>query len=181
MSEREETMNNDVKEPVKNGKMGPKQFWLRLILWILFAVIVPVAFVLYKYQMLSPSDSQEVSHYKLTGWGVLAIIIISVFLLSVIRQVANGLPEGSMTKQCVKGFLTILPVFVLLLLVHVIKNTMDAFEQFLIVLFVSEAVAIPINPIPKWSAQNNIDMQNNAMLNTAKNAIDYYLGKKDKK
>lgn len=153
-------------------KMSKKQFWVRFSLWALFAAIVPVAFIIYKYGLFVPADTQAKSEYQLSGWGILAIAIVAIFLLILLKDAMKGLPNGSMIKQCVKGVGALIPLFLLILMINSVKDSIESFEQVMIVLFVSELVAVPINPFPKWAAQNNIDMTENIIVRSIRKALD---------
>lgn len=172
----DEALENDITNPVKNGKMTAKEFWVRLVIWVIFAAVIPVAYIAAKYKIFTAKDES----YKLTGWGIIAIIIVAVFLISLIKEVLAGLPKGSMIRQCITGAMKLIPFFLLLLVVHAIKNSIEAFEGFLVVLIVSEAVATPINPLPKWAAQNNVEIGENAIFKAISRAAKGYIGKKDK-
>lgn len=170
-----ETVENDITMPTKNGKMGTKQFVIRLILWFLFACAVPVGYLAYKYDIFNGG-----SKHGVTGWGVLAFLVTSVFMITLIREVLIGLPKGSMVRQCIKGLLGLIPLFLFILLVDKVKNSMAEFETFLIILLISEAIAVPINPLPKWGVQNNIEFMKMGALDITKTVVDYVSEKKGK-
>jgi hypothetical protein len=157
------------------NKMGRKQFILRLSLWVIVAAIVPVCFLFFKYGFVSHGEA------RLTGWGVFAIIVTGLILIGMVREVLKGLPYGSMMRQCITGVLKLIPLFCVIMLLDAVKNSVQQLEEFLIVLLICEAVAVPINPIPRWAAENSIDMQKKAVSEIARNAIDYFFVKKDAK
>lgn len=164
----DERIENDITQPIKNGKMGTKQFLIRLSLWVLFAAIVPIGYLAYRFDIFNGNAS-----HSLTGWGIIAIIIAAVFMVSLIREVLVGLPQGSMVRQCVKGAMSLIPLFLFILLVDRVKKSMDEFETFLIILLISEAIAVPINPLPKWGVQNNVEFMKMGVLDIAKSVVDY--------
>ena len=155
--------------------MGKKEFWLRFSLWFIFAALIPVCFLFFKYGLFSQNSGT-----KLTGWGVFAIFVIAIVLIVLIKDVVKGLPPHSMLKQCIKGFLGLLPLLMVILLLHAVKNTIAEFEEFLIVLFVCEAVAVPINPFPKWAVQNKIDFGKTTFGEISRGVLSK-LGKKSDK
>lgn len=152
----QEELDNDITDPTKD-RMTTKQFWIRFGLWCLFALIIPLCYLAFKYQLIEPKDTQETAQFKFTGWGILAVAVICVFMVVLMREVERGLPKGSMLKQCIKGGMLLIPFILFALLLHVIKNTIAEFENFMVVTIVSEAIAIPINPFPKWGAQSEED------------------------
>ena len=38
-------------------------------------------------------------------------------------------------------------------------ETLQSFEHFLIVLFICEAIAVPVNPIPRWALEHEYEAQ----------------------
>lgn len=152
-------------------KMSKKQFWIRFSLWALFAAIIPVGFIIYKYGLFVPANTTTKAQYQLSGWGIISIVIVAIFLLVLLKDAMKGLPNGSMIKQCVKGIGMLIPLFLFILMINSIKDSIEAFEEVLIVLLVSELVAVPINPFPKWATQNNIDMTENIIVKSIKKAL----------
>lgn len=152
----QEELDQDITDPTAK-RMSTKEFWIRFAAWVFFALIVPFCYIAIKYQLITPNDSQETAQYKITGWGVVAVIFIAVIMITLMKEVVNGLPQGSMLKQCIKGAMMLIPFILLALMLNAIKNTISAFESFLVVMIISEAIAVPINPLPKWGAQNNED------------------------
>lgn len=145
--------------------MTKKEFWIRLSAWITCALLVPIGYLCYKYRIFQPTDTAETASYKLTGWGVLAIIVISCFVISMAREALHGLPKGSMIRQCITGFLKLVPILALIFLLESIERSIGAFKEFLIVFWISNAVAVPINPLPKWAQENNVEYETHALVN----------------
>lgn len=132
----------------KNQK---KLFIVRFILFAVFACIIPFAFIAWRYHIFS-----RVDNISLSGWGIIAIVIAFVFVVYVAKMLKRGLPY-SMLTQCITGFLKItLPLIILYFVINSIKNHSEIFMQSLIVVIISETIAIPINPFPKWLNDNQI-------------------------
>lgn len=123
-----------------------KLFIVKVSLWVLFSLIIPVGFIGWRYDLF-----KKASQLRLSGWGLIAIIIIAVFLFSLTKYIKAGFIEWNLTKQIISGVLKIiLPLFILLMITVNIKNNIDYFIQALSCVILSELVAIPINPFPKW-------------------------------
>ena len=126
--------------------MNKKVFITRAILWSIFACILPVMFVGWRYDLF-----RKVGSLQLSGWGLIAIIIIFVFLIALIRYIKAGFTEWSMLKQVLNGIAkVILPLGALLGLCVGIRDNLDYFIQALALVLLCETVAIPINPFPEW-------------------------------
>lgn len=123
-----------------------KIFILRAILWALFSCVIPVIFIAWRYDLF-----EKVGGVQLSGWGIIAIIIIFAFLYAVIKYIRAGFIEHSMIKQIINGILRVLlPLGALLGLCISLRNSLDVFIQALGLVLISETVAIPLNPFPKW-------------------------------
>lgn len=132
--------------------MSKKQLIIRLILFTLLACVLPFVFIAWRYQIF------KVSKVSFTGWGLLGFIIVLVFTLYIARAM-NKIKKWSMFKQCFLGALKILvPLIACYVFLTSIKTSIDLFLQVLIVVVICEAIAIPINPLPKWQFDNNIDL-----------------------
>lgn len=159
---------NDGLNPTALRKMSKKEFWLRLAAWAAFAVMAPIGFLAWRYGLFTASDGVRVS---LNGWGILAVIIIGFFLLYVIKEAKRGMPEGSMLVQCLNGYGLLIPLVLCILILESIKSNIDYLEQVLIVIVVCEAIAIPINPMPRWAVQNNLERGGNFLSTAIKRAL----------
>lgn len=121
-------------------------FWTRAIIWSLFSCFIPVAFIGWRYDLFRKAGSLQLS-----GWGLMAIVIIFVFLYVVVKYVRVGFVEWSMTKQVINGIVkVVLPLGALLALCIGLRNSLDTFIQALSCVLVSEVIAIPVNPFPEW-------------------------------
>lgn len=130
-----------------------KMFIVRLITFAIFSCVLPFSFIAWRYQLFRKIDS-----VALSGWGLIAIIIVLVFVLYVARTLKNGLMyqrKWSMGMQVANGFLkVVLPLLVLYFLINAIQNSIDLFKQSLIITIFCEGVAVPVNPLPKWEMES---------------------------
>lgn len=123
-----------------------KVFWARVALWSLFSCIIPVCFIGWRYDLF-----KKVGSLQLSGWGLIAIVIVFVFLYAVTKYIRAGFVEWSMTKQIVNGIVKIvLPLGALLAVCIALRNSLDVFIQALGCTLVSEVIALPLNPFPEW-------------------------------
>lgn len=133
----------------------PKSIFItRAIAWAILAAGLPFAFIAWRYGIF-----RQQTTIAITGWGIIAIIIVGIFLITLASYVRKGLKPG-MFKQMASGFCkVILPLLVLLLIVEGIKNDIALFEKALEVTIVCELVAIPVNPFPAWLYKRKMEMK----------------------
>ena len=148
-------------------------FIARLTGWIIFALIVPVVFILFRFDIF-----RSASHIQFGFWGFVVIGIILAFLISTLRYICKLMPF-SMAAQCISGFgKVILPLAIILIAAYVIRNKIDVFIQALWVVIVSEAIAIPLNPMPKWIHEHLTEEQQKRVGNFVDLALDKYFSRK---
>jgi hypothetical protein len=149
------------------------KFWIRFVLWAALACVLPVVFIAYRFELF---EGKTVS---ISGFGVLAIIIIAIFVISLIKYVRNGLPY-SMTSQCITGICKVtIPLLALFGILWCIRNNIDNFIKVVGFVLISETVAIPINPMPAWVYKNATEEQRNKFTSWANIVLDnIFRGKK---
>lgn len=126
-----------------------KKFVIRFILFTLFACILPFTFIAWRYELFS-----KVNEMSLTGWGIIGILIIAIFFFYVLNAIKKGMPY-SMFTQIVDGIIKVeMPLILIYLLLSNIQATIDLFLQCMVCIIICEAIAIPINPLPKWIKEN---------------------------
>lgn len=145
----------------KEKKKLPKKtkiFIVRVVLFAVFACVLPFCFIAWRYQLFKKVDS-----ISLSGWGIVALIIIFCFIKYIVKTIKKG-ESYSMTTQVITGFVkVILPLVILYIMLNSIKGSIDLFLQALCVVIISEGIAIPINPLPKWAFDNHINTQEKTM------------------
>lgn len=163
-------------ETKKTKELTPKQiFWIRFVFWAVFACILPAAFIVYRFDLFSGNKA------SIGGWGIFAILIVAVFIISLLNYIRKGLPY-SMTSQCIKGFCkVILPLLAVLLIVWCIRNNLDAFIQSIGCVIVCETIAVPINPMPKWIHDNMSEEEQKKFENITDIVFDKWFEKKKDK
>lgn len=149
-------------------KMSKKEFWIRFGIWVSLAAIAPFTYLAIAYGLFSNNGGEGKS---LSGWGVFAVVFVSIVLIYIINQTKNSLPNGSFMKQCIGGFMALIPLIAAILIIHSVRNVLADFERFLIIVFVCEAVAVPVNPLPKWAAENNIKLAETTLFNAFSRAL----------
>ena len=128
------------------NKEKKRNFIIRIALWTLFSCVIPVVFIGWRYSLFS-----KVSSVSLSGWGLIAVVIIFAFLIVVVKYVKAGFVEWTMTKQVINGIMkVVVPLGTILAICISIRSNIDMFIQALSCTLLCEVIAIPINPFPKW-------------------------------
>lgn len=141
----------DMGKNESKGMTERQRFWLMFAVWSAFSCIAPVAFIVWRYDLFT-----KVSRIQFGGWGLVAIVIMAVFAYTVLKYVRQGMAKWSMTKQVITGIMkVIVPLLALFFAVKAIQDSIDAFLQALGVVIACEAIAIPLNPLPKWAYERS--------------------------
>ena len=131
-------------------------FIVRLIIFILFACILPFAFIAWRFGLFSQSQGSNIA---LSGWGIIGIIIVLAFVIYVLKMLRMGQPF-SMFTQILSGLIkVILPLLICLLILKAMRNNIDSMIQALTCSIICEMVAIVVNPLPKWVEDNHIQKE----------------------
>lgn len=141
-----------------NESKEKKVFIARVILFCIFGCILPFVFIAWRFQIFSNGGG-----VSLTGWGVIGILIVFFFILYCLKILKNSIPF-SMTYQILSGAIkVILPLILLLLLVNALEDSIRQFKQALIIVIGCEAIAIVVNPFPKYMHDKGIEKTENLM------------------
>jgi hypothetical protein len=135
-----------------------KEFWTKFALYVLFAAIIPLMFLVWRFNLFG-----RTSKIQIGGWGLFALIFLGVFVTKTIKIVRMGLPY-SLVTQILEGIVKVLiPLGIAALCAFYLQNAMKQLFQFLCLTFVCEAVAIVVNPLPKWLHEHQLDEQKNTL------------------
>jgi hypothetical protein len=169
--ENENEKTNSLKEWIEKH---PKTFFcIRGIFWFIFSCGLPFAFIAWRYGIFTSQ-----SKIKLTGWGMIAIIIAIVFIITLIKYLYKGLKPG-LAKQCIFGFVSIiLPLVILYLLIISIQSDIDLFKQALGCVIICELVGIPLNPFPAWVEQKRKERKEEEASSLSDIVLDKFFKKK---
>lgn len=131
-----------------------KAFIIRMIVYVLIGFGLPAAYLVYKFKLF-----EEITTTSVSGWGTVFIIFCAWFMLRMLVQVKKGM-KFCLTKQIIDGLCKVtLPLFILTFLMWWMQGFVVEFTEFLIVLTICETLCIPINPLPQWAYNNNIELK----------------------
>ena len=132
--------------------MSKKEFWIKLVLYIIFGGIVPAVFLIVRFNLFA-----TVSKVSIGGWGIVCILFVCIFFTKILKSIKKGLPFSMFTQILTGICKTIIPLTASAFIVYYMQSCMKEIFQFLVVLIVSELIAIIVNPFPKWIHVNKID------------------------
>ena len=167
--EKEEKSEKKAHKFIAWFKEHPKAtFWIRFGLFALLACILPFSFIVWRFKLFHTISSTQVG-----GWGIIAIVIVAVFIFVVLRYVKMALSvKYSFVAQCIGGFCkVVLPLMVVLTILYSTRNNVGLMIQVMGCVTVCEAIAIPLNPLPKWA----YEAQKNVRAEERKETVDYLL------
>ena len=131
-------------------------FWIRFSIYTIFAIVIPVLFLIWKFKLF-----QKISSISVGGWGVIAILIVAISFISMLRYIKKGMTFSFIT-QCINGIVKIIiPLVAILLVINAMKESVNELIQFLVVYISCQVVAIPVNPFPKWIHDNKLEEEEN--------------------
>lgn len=165
----EEVLNNEQEKEQSWGQKHPRAvFWIRFTLWTTFACVLPFLFIVLRFEIFS-----TISKMRIGGLGVIAIAILAFFVFTILRYIKLALSaKYSLIGQIINGFCKIIiPLVAALLILNSIKSSIDVMMQALGCVISCEAIAIPLNPLPKWAYEKQKDVR----ADERKEAFDYLL------
>lgn len=147
-----------------------KVFWGRFAAWTVFSCVLPVAFIAWRYDLFT-----KVGTLQLSGYGVVAVIILAAFAIAVCKYVKRAMDaKWTMAGQCISGTAkVIVPLFALFLVLKAMEQSIGIFIQCLGVVIVCETIAIPLNPMPRYVYE--------ATEGRTQDTIDYFFRKVDER
>lgn len=145
--------------------MSKKEFWFRLPLYVLFGAIVPIVFLIIRFNLFTKIDSLSIG-----GWGIVVIVFGCIFVINLMKNIEKGLPFSMFTQIITGVGRIIVPLIAAAFIIYYMQDCMKEVFQFLLVCIASESVAIIVNPLPKWINDNKIE-QDKANLETILNSL----------
>lgn len=127
---------------------------IRLVIFLLFAVVAPIAYLIIRYGLFKSTSGLGVNLAGLISAG----IMLGVGAVLIKYYIESMKTKFSYAKQILMGVLKlILPLFVFLLVLIWLGDNLYILKESLIVIIPCELVAVIVNPFPKWCFENNID------------------------
>lgn len=132
-------------------------FWIRMVLWTAISCATPVVVFAYKFGLFKSTPQYDSlgnvisnTNISLNGWGIVSCIIVGMFLISIIQEIADAYVGYSLIKQCYVGVSKLIPLVILYALCYFLSGAIGHLMYCLAVLIICKAIGIPLNPLPKW-------------------------------
>lgn len=160
-------------------------FWFRMIGWLAAGVAAPITTFAIKFGLFSEYGYKVTTdelgnvtgmNIALNGWGIISVILIVFAFCTIIDEVIEAYSKKySMAKQCLVGLKKrIMPIVIAIGICYFLRNCLDQLIFCLWVLGVSQIVAIPLNPLPKWKAEKKGEENYNDLISSAVSLIKDY-------
>lgn len=139
-------------------------FWLRIIGWFLTGCVAPIIVFATKFGLfkstyiMTDSLGNQITQksYALNGWGIISCFIIGYTMISVMKEVIKSYQGYSLTKQVLEGILkSIIPLMIAYGICYFLHDTIEQIMFCLAIVIITRAIAIPLNPLPKWRFEKN--------------------------
>lgn len=132
--------------------MSKKAFVIRLILFIVVGLLLPLGFLAWRFELFN-----EVTKVSFSVWGLVAIITVIVFSLKLFDGLRKGLKPG-LIKQIIDTVCNVtIPIIIFVVVFDWMSDFAKEFVEFLIFLVICETAAGIIDPLPIWSFENNLE------------------------
>lgn len=131
-----------------------KIFITRLTTFLLFALVIPVSYLIGRFDLFVPTSKLQIGL-----WGIICLGIIVAVVGALIKYYLDGLKtKYSYFKQVLHGLVKLIfPLVVTLVALVFLKDNIDLVIEALLVITPCELIAIFLNPMPKWCFDNNVD------------------------
>jgi predicted membrane-bound spermidine synthase len=137
------------------GKKINKTFWLRMLGFVVFTFALPVASIAWKFGLFSERDAG----YKLTGWGILAALFISMGLFSLIKRYTKDLPHSALKQFLDTVLYVVIPLGFATAILYLIKDTFEEVYFVVRAMLIFVPIGALINPLPAWAQKKKDDHQ----------------------
>ena len=151
-------------EEADKGRRDLLIFWLRMFGYIAAGVGAPIATFAIKFGLFNTYGYETVTdelgnvvgaRVALNGWGIVSVFIASLFAINLMKEVIDSYKGYSFAKQCLVGiYKKIIPLAIAIGAFYFLKGVIDQIIFCLTTLGICQIVAIPMDPLPKWSADH---------------------------
>lgn len=132
-------------------------FWIRMVLWTAVGCATPVVVFATKFGLFKNTPKYDElgnvipnANVSLNGWGIISCIIIGMFIMNIVQEIADAHIGYSLTKQCYMGISKTIPFVIVYAICYFLNGAIGHLMYCLAVLIVCKLIATPLNPLPKW-------------------------------
>lgn len=150
-------------------------FWTRFILYIVFCLVLPMAFLIWKFNLFSPTTKLNIG-----GWGMVVIIFTAVFLNILIKEAVQCI-DSSVAKRVLTSIRKVLiPLLTVTLCLYAVDKFINELIQFFIVITVCEPIGYVLNPMPEYLENKKTSEDEEKQKNTFIELAEVIWSKKNK-
>lgn len=139
-----------------------RTFIIRAALFVLFGALLPIVFVLWRYDIFTDGP------HAIGGVGLLVGIIAIIASIYVIHEVRTTLPYSFLTQVLTGIARVVVPLLGIYILLDFMKDSIYLLSQSVLATMLCECVAIPVNPFPKWKHDHGIEEKDEGFLRFAR-------------
>lgn len=133
-------------------------FWSRMTGWLGTGVVAPVIVFATKFGLFAKQEPVvdalgnvvQQKGIALNGWGIICCMLIGSYVMQILKEVVAANQGYSLTKQCYDGVMKLIPLIMAYGICFFLNGVIGQLMYCLAILIVCRAVAIPLNPLPKW-------------------------------
>lgn len=133
-------------------------FWVRMVGWSAAGVVAPIVVFATKFGLFTKQEPVvdalgnvvQQEGIALNGWGIICCLILGGYVLQILKEVVNANRGYSLTKQCYDGIVKLIPFVIAYGICFFLNGVIGHVMYCLGVLILCRALAIPLNPLPKW-------------------------------
>ena len=159
------------KEKTNEGRVKLLVFWLRMLGYVGAGVAAPISTFAIKFGLFNTYGYEQVTdelgnvvgtRVALNGWGIVSVILAGFFFISMFKEIVDSYSGYSMAKQCLVGvYKKIVPLAIAIGVFYFLKGVIDQIIFCLTTIGICQIVAIPMDPLPKLSAERGKESYDN--------------------
>lgn len=137
-------------------------FWIRMVLWTCINCVTPVGVFAYKFGLFKHNVQYDAlgnvvsgPSVSLNGWGILSCVIVGVFAIGVIKEIADAYTGYSFVKQCYVGVSKVIPLIIAYCICYFLSGAIGHIMYCLAILIICKLISVPLNPLPKWKYEKS--------------------------
>jgi mannose/fructose/N-acetylgalactosamine-specific phosphotransferase system component IID len=136
-------------------KNKTQTFWFRMFGFVVLTFALPVASIAWKFGLFTEREAG----YKFTGWGILAVLFISMGLFSLIKRYTKDLPHSTLKQFLDTILYVVIPLGFATTILYLIKDTFEEVYFVVRVMLIFMPIGALINPLPAWAQKVKDDHQ----------------------
>ena len=138
-------------------------FWTRFFIYIVFGLVIPISFLIWRFDLFSSTNK-----IKFGGWGILAIILMAIFMINLSKQTEECFENG-IEKQIIRAIRKVfIPLLSVTLCLWAVSDFINELIQFFIVITMCETIASMVNPMFDLAKEHKEGRIENKMIKMAK-------------